>query len=306
MVAIAAALVLGAAIAGAPFFLTPYVIAFLLIMFMYLSMAASWNLLTGFTGYPSFGHTAFFGIGAYVAAILITRLDVAWPVAALAGGLGACIGAAAVGIIVLRLRGVYFAIVTLGLAETLRVIAQTWESMTGGGWGISLPPTRDLWPFYYAMVGLGVAGVLMNFIVARSNFGLRLMAIREDEDAAAAIGVNTTWCKIAAFILSAALPGVAGGVYARYISYIDPPTVFSVLVTIQIVTMTLFGGAGTVLGPIVGVIVLSVLGEVFWANFPFFHRGLYGLMIIGIIFLMPQGVVEVLKARRLIKRSRSI
>jgi branched-chain amino acid transport system permease protein len=300
----------GAAVCGLvallPLVASPYFVAFVLVMLMYVALAASWNVISGFAGYISFGHVAFFGIGAYVAALLMTRHAMSWPAASLLGGGAAALAAVALGVVCLRLKGPFFAIAMLGLSETLRVLASYWDTLTGGGFGISLPPVRDITPFYLAMLALAAAGVLGNLVIASSRFGLQLLAIREDEGAAEAVGVNTTACKVAAFVLSAVLPGVAGGVYARYVSYIEPQSVFFVFITAQMVVMTIFGGRGTVVGPVVGVVVLSTVAEVFWANFPFVHRVLYGALIVAIVLGMPDGLVEMLKTRGLLPRTRLI
>ncbi len=300
----ASLVVLVALVALLPAIASPYAVAFVLVLFMYLALATSWNVISGFAGYVSFGHVAFFGIGAYTSALLVVRQNVAWPIASVAGGLAATIAAAALGWVSLRLRGPFFAISMLGFSETLRVIATAWSSLTGGAYGISLPPTRDLTPFYAAMAALAAAGVVLNLAIARSDFGLRLLAVREDEAGAEAAGVDTTRCKLAAFALSAVLPGIAGGVYARYISYIEPQSVFAVFITAQMLVMTIFGGRGTVLGPVVGVVTLSIVAELTWVHFPSVHKALYGLIIMSIVLFLPDGIVDVLKAKRLLPRTR--
>jgi len=294
------------AFAALPALVNNYYLSFLLVMFMYVSLAGSWNILSGFAGYPSFGHVAFFGIGSYTAALLITRADIGWPIAVVMGGLVAGVAATLIGTVVLRLRSVFFAIATLGLAESLRVLAQSWDGLTKGGMGISIPPAGDVSVFYYAMLVTAALAMLLNYLVGRSDFGLRLLAIRDDEDAASSTGINTTQCKTAAFVLSSILPGVAGGIYAQYISYIEPAAVFSVLITIQMVAMALLGGAGTVFGPVIGVVVLSVIGEIFWAKFPFIQRGLYGALIMLVVFLMPGGIMDLLQSRGVLRRRRTI
>lgn len=301
-----AALVAVGTVAVLPQIVTPYLVVFALVTLMYMSLAGSWNIISGFTGYVSFGHVAFFGIGAYTAAILIVQKGMSWPAASLAAGGVAVLAAVLIGGICLRLRGPFFAITMLGLSETLRVIASRWDALTGGGFGISLPPVRDIAPFYYAMAALAAISVGMNLAIANSRFGLHLLAIREDEGAAEASGVNTTACKITAFVLSALLPGIAGGVYARYVSYIEPRSVFFVFITAQMIVMTIFGGRGTVLGPVIGAVVLSTIAELFWAHFAFVHRILYGGLIVFIVLFMPDGLIEMLKARRIIPRSRLI
>ncbi len=283
-----------------------YLVAFSLQLFMYVILAASWNVISGFTGYTSFGHVAFFGIGAYTAAILITRLGVGWPLAALAGGAMALILGLPVGAICLRLKGPYFAIAMLGFAESLRLLATLWTSLTKGGTGITLPPIQTLVPSYYAMLACAVAVLALNYRIATSSFGLRLLSIREDERGAEAIGINTTAHKIAAFALSTIFPGIAGGVYAQYISYVDPSSIFLPLITVQAIVMTVLGGAGTVLGPLLGATAISVVQEILWARYPHFHQGLLGVLIIVVILFLPGGVVEVLKERRVLPRVRSI
>ncbi|HYB73074.1 MAG TPA: branched-chain amino acid ABC transporter permease [Candidatus Sulfotelmatobacter sp.] len=288
--------------AGAP----AYLVTFSLQLFMYVVLAGSWNIVSGFTGYTSFGHVAFFGIGAYTAAILITRLGMAWPLAALAGGAMALVLGLPVGAICLRLKGPYFAIAMLGFAESLRLLATLWTSLTKGGTGITLPPIQTLVPTYYAMLACVAAVVGVNYRIATSSFGLRLLSIREDERGAEAIGINTTTHKIAAFALSTIFPGIVGGLYAQYISYVDPSSIFLTLITVQTIIMTILGGAGTVLGPVLGATTISVVQEVLWARFPHIHQGLLGVLIIGVILFLPGGVVEVLKEWRLLPRVRSI
>jgi branched-chain amino acid transport system permease protein len=284
----------------------PYLVTFSLQLFMYVVLASSWNIVSGFTGYTSFGHVAFFGIGAYTAAILITRLGVAWPLAALAGGGLALLLGLPVGAVCLRLKGPYFAIAMLGFAESLRLLATLWTSLTKGGTGITLPPIQTLVPTYYAMLACVAAALAVNYRIATSSFGLRLLSIREDEQGAEAIGINTTAHKIAAFALSTIFPGIVGGLYAQYISYVDPSSIFLTLITVQTIIMTILGGAGTVLGPLLGATTISVVQEVLWARFPHVHQGILGVLIIGVILFLPGGVVEVLKERRLLPRVRSI
>lgn len=301
--------ILGAAIlffAVLPLFADTYKISFFLLLFMYLTLAGSWNIITGYTGYLALGHAAFFGIGAYTSAILVTKFSIPWPIGALAGGMAAAFGAAIMGGICLRLRHIFFAIATLAFGEAIRVVALSWDKLTAGGMGISIPPSPNLAPFYYAMFGCAVATVAMTYLLARSDFGLRLLAIREDEDAAESVGIDTTRAKIVAFILSAVLCGVAGGIYAPYITYIEPISVFSLLITTQLIVMAVFGGTGTVWGPVIGVAVLGTLQELFWANFPYFHRVLFGALIVVTILFMPNGLIELLKKRGVLPRSRSI
>jgi branched-chain amino acid transport system permease protein len=291
-------------IAIVPLVLPTYRVLFLLLTFMYITLAASWNLISGFTGYVSFGHVAFFGLGAYTAAILITQYGVPWLLAALAGGVLAIFFALVLGAVLLRIKGPYFAIATLGLAEVMRVSAAAWVSVTGGGSGYYLPPTMELTPLYYAMAGLMLLVILVSRAVARSDFGLRLLSIREDERASEVMGINSTRHKIAAFMLSAFFPAVAGGFYAWQLSYIDPFSVFRPTMSVNMVIMTMLGGMGTVLGPVIGGLSLSLILEAFWARLPELHQAASGILIVIVLLFMPGGIVNLLQKRGIIPTRR--
>ena len=286
-----------AALVVAPFSLPSYRTTFLALTFMYVTLASSWNILSGYTGYVSFGHAAFFGLGAYVASLLITRLGAHWLLASLSGGILAALVALPLGAILLRLRGPYFAISMLGLAAALEVAALSWFDLTRGGSGLNLPPTLNLHQVYFAMAASMVAVVFLSFRIIRSKYGLRLLAIREDEQAADAMGIDTTRHKVSAFMISAFFPGVVGGIYAWHLAYIDPNSVFRPILSIGMVIMSMFGGVGTVLGPVIGAVVLNVVAEAFWARLPELHRGVYGLLIILVVVLVPGGLMSVLRNR---------
>ncbi|MFN8534075.1 MAG: branched-chain amino acid ABC transporter permease [Dehalococcoidia bacterium] len=286
-----------------PFFGTGYAVRLGFTLLMYVVLASSWNLLSGYTGYVSFAHAGFFGIGAYTAAILISRLRWDWTVASLASGLVTFLIALVIGVPVLRLRGPYFAIAMLGLAETARIIATTWEPLTRGGRGIFLPPTIDLAPNYWAMETLAVTAVVLTALVATSRHGLRLMAIREDELAADVTGINTTLYKTAIFAVSSIFPGIAGGLYAFNTSFVEPPAVFSIRFTVYAIAMTMFGGGGTILGPVIGAIILTFISERLWVDLPFLHTAIFGLIIMFVLLFMPGGLIAL--AQRLgLPRSR--
>ncbi|MBI4639147.1 MAG: branched-chain amino acid ABC transporter permease [Candidatus Tectomicrobia bacterium] len=285
---------------------TPYILSIMLNIALSIALAGSWNIISGFTGYVSFGHVAFYGVGAYTAAILITRFGWHWFPTSLLGGGTAIALSLLIGYPCLRLKGPYFAIAMLGLSETVRIIAQVWASLTGGGSGLSLPPVRDIIPTYYVMGFSALAVVMITSLLANSKFGLKLMAIREDETAAETMGIHTTRCKLLAFMLSAFFPGVVGGFHAWHLSYIDPITVFDVLKTIQMIIMTMFGGAGTVLGPVIGAVFLNLLSEVLWARFAFAHQAIYGALIVVVVIFMPGGVISLLRDYKLIPMTRKI
>jgi branched-chain amino acid transport system permease protein len=283
--------VFGLALFVLPGTVSVYLRSFLMFTMMYVVLALSWNIISGFTGYTSFGHVAFYGIGAYTCAILIADHGWPWIPTLLAAGVVAALVALAIGYPVLRLKGPYFAIAMLGAAEGTRVIATVWDSLTHGGLGISLPNVENSFPTYYAMLILMVLTIAVAYVVGHSRFGVRLNAIREDEGAAEALGVNTTLYKLAAFVLSAVFPAAAGGIQAYKVLYIDPPSVFFVQITIAMALMSMLGGKGTVIGPIVGAVLLYTIQELTWVNFPTAHLIAYGLFIIVVARFMPRGLM---------------
>jgi branched-chain amino acid transport system permease protein len=279
-----------------PLWATGYGIRVMLQLFMWIALAQSWNLISGLTGYVSFGHVAFFGMGSYTTAILVVK-GVAWPLAAVGGGVMAVVLAFVIGWPCLRLKGPYFAIAMLGLNEVLRVMASYFEGLTGGGLGLSLPTLDASVRIYYAMGLVAVAVTGLTYLIVTSRFGLRLMTIREDELAAEAMGINTFRYKIYAFLLSAAAPGIVGGLAARDMGYIEPISVFPLVTTITMIVMVLFGGKGTIWGPVLGAVILFTFQELVWAHFPHAHQVLLGAIIVTVVLVMPRGILGVLQQK---------
>jgi branched-chain amino acid transport system permease protein len=300
---LAALTVLVAALAAYPAFGTGYGIRSALQVFMWIALAGSWNLISGLTGYVSFGHVAFFGAGAYTGAILVTSAGWAWPAAALAGGAAAALLALLIGYPCLRLKGPYFAIAMLGLNEVLRALVSYFEGLTGGGNGLSLPTLDASRPVYYLMGLLAVAVTAATYLIVTSRFGLRLMTIREDEIAAEAMGIDTFHHKLAAFLISAVGPGIAGALMARDQGYIEPISVFPLAITVTMIVMVLFGGKGTVWGPVVGAVALFVIQEIVWARYPYVHPLLFGAIIVAVVLLMPRGVLGLLQLKYRLPRT---
>jgi len=294
LVALAVTLV---ALAVYPMQATGYGVRTMLQLFMWIALAQSWNLISGLTGYVSFGHVAFFGMGAYTAAILIGKLGWAWPAACLAGGVMAMVLAVVIGWPCLRLKGPYFAIAMLGLNEVLRVIVSYYEGLTGGGNGLSLPTLHASVPIYYAMGLVALAVTALTYLIITSRFGLRLMTIREDEVAAEAMGIDTFRHKLYAFLLSAVGPGIVGGLAARDQGYIEPLSVFPLITTITMIVMALFGGKGTIWGPVLGAVVLFTFQELVWAHFIYLHQLFFGVIIVAVVLLMPRGILGVLQQK---------
>jgi len=285
-----------------PLFLDNYFMRLATTMLMYCVLAWSWNFIGGFIGYPSFGIAAFFGFGAYVGAILLSLKLIPFWLSPIAGGTAALIGAALIGAPILRLRGHYFAVASLGIGEVFREVAMSWTSVTGGGMGINLPPTRPAFLteqqlFYYAMLALTVVTFAVTLTVARSKLGVAFRCIQQNEQAANMIGINTTLIKVIGFMLSAGFPGAAGALYASWVGYIDPSDVFDILNSIKAPVMVLLGGSGTVLGPAIGAVVYLVFEEVVWRGFLQFHSGILGFIIVALVLFMPSGVTSLFRGK---------
>jgi len=286
-----------------PVVATGYGIRFMLQLFMWVALAQSWNLISGLTGYVSFGHVAFFGTGAYAAGILVTKHGWHWGAASLVGGVAAVILALVIGYPCLRLKGPYFAIAMLGLNEVMRVLVSYFEGLTGGGSGLSLPTLHASGQIYYAMGVAALAATGVAHLIITSRVGLRFMTIREDEIAAEAMGINTARYRLYAFLLSAFVPGVVGGLFARDQGYIEPISVFPLLTTVTMIVMVLFGGKGTIWGPVLGAVTLFVFQELVWARFLYLHQILFGAIIVVVVLLMPKGILGILQDRYRLPRT---
>ena len=283
-------------LAAAPGIVSAFMVQFLINLFMMAILAESWNIIGGFTGYASFGNVAFFGIGAYTTGVLLTRVELPFALALPAAGLVAMLFAAVVGLPILRLKGHYFAIATLGVAETMREVVYNLE-FTGKGTGLVMPIVRNPLIFFYSMLGILGAVTLVNWWLSASRFGYGLVAIREDEDAAAVMGINTPLYKTIAFAMSGFFTGLAGGVYAYWITFIDPDAVFKVIITVQLLIMAVFGGTGTVLGPLLGAVVLSAVSEVLATQLVTLAELFNGFIIILVVLFMPKGISDLIRQR---------
>jgi branched-chain amino acid transport system permease protein len=284
-------------VAVIPLVASDYQVSFVFTTFLFVGMAYGWNLISGYTGYLSFGQISFFGVGAYATAILVARLSWPWPAAVLLGTVLAALLAVPLGWAMLRLRGPYFALGMLGFVQVLQTIASAWSGLTNGGEGIYLPPAGSLRALYFGSALLVVAGLTTTALIDRSAFGLRLRAIGEDEIAAEAMGVDTTRSKLLAFVLASTFPAIAGGLYAFRLSYVDPASGFPAAYEVQVILMAIFGGAGTVFGPLAGGIVLAGLGEALWARFAELHLLLFGIIIVIVLRYMPEGLIALLRKR---------
>jgi branched-chain amino acid transport system permease protein len=277
----------------------------LAITFMFAAMSDSWTLIGGYTGYMNIGSAAFFGIGAYTTAILLQSYHLSPLLTAPVAGIFAVSLALVVGIPTLRLRGSYFALATLTLPLLMSDLFVALPDFTGGGRGIMnlhLPGVRvGLEPqvFYVSFFSLMIIAMLVAYAVENSKFGLGLMAIREDEDAARMCAVDATKLKNIAFMISAFFIGVAGGLYTPYLSYVNPSLAFDILITISPVLMAIFGGKGTWIGPIIGAFILDLVRQ--YLSFLILSEMntlVFGLMLIAVMMLMPNGIIGFLRSPR--------
>lgn len=311
-------LVLGAAgllLAVIPF-LTPnsYVHNVLILTFLVAVLASGWNIMAGYTGYVSLGHSAFVGVGGYTAGVLAARWEVSPFLVAPLGGVAAALVALALGLATRKTRGAAFVIVSFATLELLNILTRNWSSVTGGSQGLVMPlPDWDIrfhnWPFYYALFALMLGSVAMTVAIRRSKLGLGLMAIRDDEDKAAGIGVVTPVYKGLAFMASAVLVGIAGAVYGYYISFLSVSTMFDIVLSMQLVLAALLGGRGTVWGPVVGAFLVVPLSELTnttlgGASAGAFRLIMFGSLVLIVALLLPRGILPSI-ADRLHRRSAS-
>ena len=264
-------------------------------IYMFGLLASAWNLIGGYTGYPDFGGAAFLGIGAYTTGILMLRAHAPFGAALGAGCVLAAGVAVLMGSLLLRLRGHYFAIATLGFLLVLQQLAANLE-ITGGGSGMNLPVASTFTTFYYWMLGALALAVTVAWALPRLRVGYALAAIRENQDAAQVLGITPLPYKIVAYAANALLFGAAGGIYAYWFTFIDPPTVFNIDFTIQAVVMTLFGGPGTAAGPVVGAVVLKSLDTVLTNRSVFFHNIFFGALVCVLVIFAPRGVAAIARA----------
>jgi ABC-type branched-subunit amino acid transport system permease subunit len=260
--------------------------------------AVGLNVIMGWGGYISLGQSSFIGLGAYTVGILATRIGGSPFIWLPAAGLIAGLFALVLGAVATRLRGHSFVIATIAALFLLQIVAINWRDFTGGTTGITLPiPEWDVayqnWPFYYSLLGLLAVALLVSWRIRKSKFGTGLVAIREDEDKAATVGINTPVYKAAGFAISAVFLGMAGGIYGYYLTFIDPTGMFDIILSVQIVLSVVLGGRGTLWGPVLGAFLIESINEL--ANQQL-GGGNSRLLIFGgllalSILLLPKGIV---------------
>lgn len=276
----------------APLVAGRYSLRFLTNLCMWVGMAAGWNMFNGFTGHIDFGYVVYFGVGAYVTTLFILELSFPFLLAVPIGACFSALLALLISLPTLKLTGAYFAIATWSLAEAIKQLTLNLPGLTGGSSGLSLPPLLNTSFFYYLMFGTAVIIFMISYAVKRSQLGYHLEAIRGSEVAAECLGINVFRNKLAAFLLSAFSAGLIGGIYAYWITYVHPFNVFDMLITDKTIVMVLLGGSGTLLGPVVGAVLMFLAMELLWAEIPgTLYLVVLGIMLVGIIIFVPDGVV---------------
>ena len=294
---------LALALIAAPHVLDRYMIFLLYLLCLSIGLAQGWNLLAGYAGLISLGVAAFFGIGAYTAAMTIIHLGFHFLVGSFVGGLLAAAFAAAVALPIFRFRGVYFAIGTLVLSEALRIFMINWK-FTGSADGLNLPlesGTNLMW-FYYIMLCVAVGTTVLLIIILRAKLGMGLRAIGDNEDSARNMGVNTFWTKLYAFLISAFIAGFIGGIHATKMLSIEPYSIFTPMWTLSTINIAIIGGMGTLVGPILGSFFIVFLSELL-ADYYTFHLIITGVILIVIIRFVPEGIWGKARDIRWVKRA---
>lgn len=289
-------IILGALSLVLPFLFTGYYNHVLIIMIMWITMATAWNLLGGYAGAVSFGHALFFGLGAYGGGLIYRFFGISTWWGMFVGPIFAVLIAIPVGLITFRLRGPYFALAMLAIAEVARIIFTNWASFSGGAVGIMISRTwgGNTIPYYFIILGICILCISVTALMVHSKFGYYWLSIREDQDAAEALGIPTTKYKMYALIPSAFFTGLAGAFYMNYMAYIDPHVVFNLeSISIMMILAVMLGGAGTLWGPALGATVYVILAEVF-RTIPVIkeaHVLIFSLIVIFIIMFLPDGVL---------------
>lgn len=297
----------------------PYPQHVLILVFLYAMMGLAWNIIGGYAGQVSLGDATYFGLGAYTTVILLRDLGLSPWVGMVVGALNAAVVAVLLGYPCFRVRGHYFAIATIALNEIVATIFTNWEYV-GGAVGIYVPILpesfinlqfhRSKVPYYYIALGLLLGAILVNVWVGKSRLGYYFRAVRADQDAARALGIDITRYKLIAYALTAAITSVGGSFYAMYVLYIDPTSVFAFSISLLVVLVAVLGGVGTVAGPIIGAAILISLSEgtrvLLGGTGRALDVAIYGLLVMAISVLQPYGIVAWVRGLRRPKKSREV
>jgi len=281
-------------LATIPLYVNPYLVILLTSVLMYIAVTLSWAIFSGPTRYISLASAAFFGVGAYSSAVMGQVLPL--PLVIVAGGLVSLILAFFMGLLTLRLRGMYFIIFTFGVSELMRHFLLWWETNMKGTVG-RFVVSVDSTVVYYIMLAIFAAALLTAFLIGRSKFGLALRSIGEHEEAALHIGIHVTWLKTIIFAVSAFFMGASGATMATRWTYIDPSIAFNPLFSFMPVLMAIFGGIGQLYGPILGATIFALIEEVLITRFPYYYMLFFGTILVVVILFLPKGLIGLIRRR---------
>jgi len=288
-------------LAALPLYGSGYPVILLTHIFMYIVITVSWTMFSGPTRRISLASAAFFGVGVYTSAILGKVLPM--PAVIIIGGLASFILALFIGLLTLRLRGMYFIIFTFGISELIKNALLFWEThVTGtvGRWVVRVDSTT----VYYVMLGIFAVALLAAYFIRRSKYGLALQSIGEDEEAAAHSGINLTLVKVITFAISAIFMGAAGAIMATKWAYIDPKIAFNPLFSFMPVLMAIFGGMGQLYGPVIGAAIFTYLEEILITRFAYYYMLLFGIILVVAILFLPNGLVGLVQKWRKVSLAR--
>lgn len=291
-----------AAMVALPFVVGNYWLRVWTTVLMFVAIAQGLNIIVGFAGYHAFGNAAFFGLGAYVTGVLMVKGVPFLGTLPLAAGVSALI-ATVVGYPLLRLRGHYFAIATIALNIAFGELVVNIGGVTGGAYGLALPMS-DLPPdalyrmIYFLMLASAVGATALVAWLARSRFGFALRALKDSDAAAQTMGINTTRTRVVAWMMSAAVTGLVGGIWAYWLTFIEIDSAFDIGISVKGYIMMLIGGLGTVAGPVLGAVFFELFATLIWSHFGEVHNLVLGVLICAVILVIPQGLLAFVRSRR--------
>jgi branched-chain amino acid transport system permease protein len=283
-----------------PYIASGFWIRLLTSIFLFAVLAEAVNIIMGFTGYMAFGNMIFFGLGAYTTGVLMTKAGISFLPSIVASGIIGILVAILIGIPLLRLKGHYFALASLGAAEATRQIMDNLTGLTRGAMGLTFPqmaktPAEINTYFYYMMFVLLLIVLGTAYYISKSRLGYALKAIGANEEAADVMGINTTFYKIVAWSISGLFMAIAGAIYGYWFAFIQPETVFDLAIIVDVFVILLLGGTGTVMGPVYGAFILGGISEIVWSRFLNLHLGILGTLMILIVFFIPNGLIDMMR-----------
>jgi branched-chain amino acid transport system permease protein len=280
-----------------PAFNMPYPNTFLIILFLYILLAQSWDLLGGYTGYINMGHICFFGIGAYTFGILWNK-GLPLYISFVAGGVAAVMFALIISFPFFRLRGHYFALASFALVKLMEHLTLNLPSLTEGSDGLMVLQGNRMIPTYYLSLFMVIAVIAVTYFITRSRLGLAMASVREQEEIASDFGVPVQRIKTTAMVIAASFAGLMGSFYTWYTIFINPEMVFGTEIALMPMAMAMLGGSGVIIGPVIGAIFLFIVEETLWTRMAYLHTAAYGLVILFVGLFMPGGLVRLRPIRR--------